>query len=100
LGQVNVFVFKRNDVAGAGDADQDLVILMLDAALRKNVEQLGVQRTPVELKDQVTHHWSNERNSHDPRLCSPLHLPHARMPNPRWRVGLVWLLRAASCLEL
>src|SRR5262249_39245349 len=70
FGEVDVVVFPRNDVPGARDANDDLVVFVLDLARGEDVKQLGVQRPPVELKDQITNRWSDKRKSHDTQAQS------------------------------
>jgi hypothetical protein len=70
LREVHVGVLEGDDVSGAGDADPDLVVLVPDLAVGENVEQLGVERTPVDVKGQIIHRRAHERGSHDTRLVS------------------------------
>src|SRR5215831_12276056 len=78
---MNVVVLPRDDVAGARDADNDLVVLVLDLARGENLKQLGVQRTPVKLKDQIADRRSDKRKSHDTQAQ-----PYARTCLLLWRI--------------
>src|SRR5437764_14209056 len=78
---MNVVVLPRDDMAGARDADDDFVVLVLDLARGEDVKQLGVQRPPVELKDQITDRRSDERKSHDTQAQ-----PYARTCLLQWRI--------------
>src|SRR5262249_10316773 len=59
-----VGVLPGDDVAGARDAHGQLVVLAADLAHGQDVEQLGVQRPPVELKDEVANRRSEEVHAH------------------------------------
>jgi len=65
FGEMNVGVFPGDDVAGPRDAYRQLVILALNLAHGEDVEQLGVKRTPIELKDEIAHSRSQKINAHD-----------------------------------
>ncbi len=47
------------------DADGQLVILAADLAHGEDVEQLGVQGPPIELKDEIAYCRSEKINAHD-----------------------------------
>ena len=64
LGQVHVGVLPGDDVAGPRDADGQLVVLAPDLAHGEDVEQLGVQRPAVELKDQLADTRSQDMHVH------------------------------------
>src|SRR5262249_15181550 len=65
LGKEDVAVFPANDMAGAGNADRQGVILAADLADGEDVEQLRVQRSSVELEDQVRDPGSQRLSVHD-----------------------------------
>src|SRR3954451_13792531 len=64
LGQVDVVVLPRDDVAGASDANDDLIVLVLGLARGEDVIPLGVQGPPGEPKDQGADPRSDKRKSH------------------------------------
>src|SRR5207249_2106006 len=65
LGQMNLAILPGNHVAGPGDANRQLIVLPLNPAQSEDVEQLGVQRPPVELKDQIRDSRSDQMEVHD-----------------------------------
>jgi hypothetical protein len=62
LGKMDILVLPGDHVPGTGDADKQVVVLVLDLARGDDVKQLGVQGPPVELKDQVADRWSDKEN--------------------------------------
>ena len=65
LGEVDAGVVPGDDMAGAGDAYRQVVVLAADFAHGEDVEQLGVQRAPVELEDEVADRRSDNWHTHD-----------------------------------
>jgi hypothetical protein len=80
FGQVDVGVLPGDDVAGAGDADGQLVILALDFAHGENVKQLRVQGPAVELKDEIAHSRSKKVHTHNKEIVEPARRKSRRSP--------------------
>ena len=51
-------------MAGARDADGELIVFALEFAHRQDVKQLRMQRASIELKDQVANRRSNRMYTH------------------------------------
>src|SRR5262249_18288993 len=73
LGEMDVGAVPGDDMAGARDAYGQFVILALDGAHGQNIEQLRVQRAPVESKDHVADRRSDVRHGHGIRPKSATH---------------------------
>jgi hypothetical protein len=65
FGQQAIGVFPGDKVSGAGDMDGDLIIGAFDAAHSQDIEKLRMQRSFVELKDQVGYPGPDGKNAHD-----------------------------------
>jgi hypothetical protein len=65
FGQMHVGILPRNDVSGARDTHRQSIVLPFDGAHGEYVKQLGVQGTPIELKEEIAYRWSEKINTHD-----------------------------------
>ena len=66
FGQCQGVIPPSDQVPGARDVDRGLVFAALDGPRRMNLEQLGVERTTVKLKDQLGNFRSNREHGRQP----------------------------------